>query len=148
MATSTYTGSDATLYISGATHSTYAVGDFTINIERGTVEQELVCEKGNYFKAGALSVDGSFTAAKLSDTEAGTLLASMIGGCEKVKVSGNCGTNSLHFSFVSSLITGFDVSVGDSETISEASVDWTLKYPWKITTVEGLAGGGTLIKDH
>ena len=149
MGATTYTGEDATLYISGNAHHTLAVGSFDITIDRGTTEYELTCEKGNYRAQGAMSINGTFTQAKLGDSEGGVLLASMINGGEHVAISGNAGTNSLHFSFVSAMLTGFDISFGDADTITEASVDWQLKHPYKVgaPTVTS-AHGGQVIKDH
>lgn len=146
MAATTYRGSDARIYISGSSWSTYGLSDFSITIDRGTVEQELVCEKGNYFTAGSLSIDGSFTACKLSNSEGGPIIAAMINGTT-VAISGNAGTNSIHFYFKSAMITGFDLSIGDADTMTEGSIDWTLKYPQNVTTVTDLAGGGTYIHD-
>ena len=149
MTTTTYTGEDATLYISGAAHDTYAVGSFDITIDRGTSEYELTCEKGNYRTQGAMAINGTFTAAKLGNAEAGPILAAMIGGSDHIKISGNAGTNSLHFSFVSAMITGFDLTFGDADTVTEGSIDWQIKHPYKVgaPTVTS-AHGGQVIKDH
>ena len=64
----TYRGLDAKIQMGSKTHSTLGLSDFTITLDRGTVEQELVGEPGNYFLAGSMSVEGSFTAAKLDNT--------------------------------------------------------------------------------
>ena len=146
MGTTTYTGADATIYISGSSWESYGLSDFSLTISRDTVEQDLVCEKGNYFTAGKIAIDGSFTACKLADNEAGGVIAAMINGTT-VAISGNAGTSSIHFYFKSAMITGFDLSLGDAATITEGSIDWTLKYPQNVTTVTDLAGGGTYIHD-
>ena len=142
----TYTGADATIYISGAGWDTYGLSDFSLNIGRDTITEDLVCEKGNYSTAGPITVDGSLTAAKLSNTEAAPLLAAMINGTT-VSVSGNAGANSIHFYFKSAMITSFDISIGDASTFTEGSIDYSLKYPKNVTTVTDLAGGGTYIHD-
>ena len=138
----TYTGKDASLWISGVTHSTYGISDFTLTLDKGVVEQELVGETGNYFAAGALSAEISLTACKLDNTSAHHLLSSTINGSH-VYVSGNCGTNSLHFYLVSCAITGYDITMGDADTITEGSIDLVCMTPYDISaqTSKGLFTG-------
>ena len=60
----TVTGRDARVYISSGgsaggalswkSQSTYGISDFSLTLARGTVEQELVGEIGNYFAPGSL----------------------------------------------------------------------------------------------
>ncbi|RLB21131.1 MAG: hypothetical protein DRG71_08725 [Deltaproteobacteria bacterium] len=141
----TYTGKDAAIKIDTKTHSVLGVSDFSLTLDRGTVEQELVGEEGNYFVAGSLSIDGSFTACKLENSAAGDLLKAMVTG-SLVAVSGSCGTNSIHFYFKSAAITGFDISLGDADTITEGSIDFTVMDPQNVT-FSTLSEGGTVIKD-
>lgn len=145
--TKTYTGKDATVYIAGNNWTTYGLGDFSLNLSRDTVDHDLICEEGNYTTAGALSVDGSFTAIKLAHSEAGALVQALIEGTT-VEISGSVGDESLKFHFKSAMITGFDLSIGDNATITEGSFDFTLKYPYNINDVTKTATGGTLIKDY
>jgi len=143
----TYKGDDAQIWLSGAAHSTYALSDFSITISKGVAEQELLGETGNYFLAGSASVEGSFTACRLTSAGMGTILGAMIGG-KPIEISGNAGTASLHFYIVSAQVTSFDFSIGDADTITEGSMDWTALHPYRISTVTHLAGGGTKIRDY
>ena len=140
----TYTGSDADFLIATKDEVTLGLSDFSLNISRDTNELDLTGQKGNYHAAGAISVDGSFTAASVSNI--GTFLDAMINGTT-VSISGSVGTNSLHFYFKSAMITGFDLSIGDANTFTQGSIDWTLKYPYNVNEVENLADGGTRITD-
>jgi len=142
----TYKGDDASIWLSGTAHSSFALSDFTITISKGVAEQELLGETGNYFLAGSQSVEGSFTGCRLTTSGLGVLLSAMING-DPIKVSGNAGANSLHFYIKSAQVTSFDFSIGDADTITEGSMDWTALYPYKISSVELLGGGGTKIKD-
>jgi len=134
MATSptTYTGKDSSLWISGETHSTLGISDFTLTLDRGVVEQELVGETGNYRVGGSLSAEISLTECKLDNEASSDLLSSTINGTN-VYVSGNCGTNSLHFYLVSCAVTGFDITIGDADTITEGSVDLVCMTPYDIS---------------
>ena len=133
-----YTGEDATLYIgSGGTtgalsHGTLAISNFSLTFSKGTAEQELVGEKGNFFLAGSLSAEGSLTSCKLHSTAVGKIVNNMIVGCP-VSVSGNCGANSLHFYLRSCQITGFDFTLGTADEIAEGSIDFSVLYPYAIS---------------
>lgn len=132
----TYKGDDATILITAGgtdiTHSTLAISDFSITLDRGVNEQELVGETGNYFVAGSLSVDGSLTSCKLHSDAVGKLVSDMIDG-KTITVSGNCGTDSVAFYFVSAQITGFDFSIGDADTITEGTIDFSLLKPYLVS---------------
>lgn len=138
-----YTGEDATVEIiaggTGLGHATLAISDFGLTISRGTSEQELVGEKGNYFLAGSRSVELSLTSCKLTTAGVGNIVESMIDGAS-VQVSGNTGTNSLHFYFKSCQVTGFDFSIGTADEITEGSIDFTLLYPYMASGVQTVAG--------
>lgn len=148
----TYTGEDATIEIIDAggtslTHSTLAISDFSVTISRGTAEQPLVGEKGNFSIAGAKSIEGSLTSCKLTTAGVGNIVEDMIDG-NSVQISGNCGTDSLHFYFRSCQVTGFDFSLGTADEIAEGSLDFTLLYPYQVSGVQQLAGNeGTYISD-
>ena len=120
-----YKGDDASIWItangSEMTHTTLALSDFSITLDKGTVEQELVGETGNYRVGGSVSVEGSLTHCKLDGSS--YLIGALVNG-NRVRVSGSCGTNSLHFYLVSCAVTGFDISIGDADTITEGSVDF------------------------
>jgi len=146
-----YTGEDATVTIHASgnstdySHTTLAISDFTLTLSKGTAEQELVGEQGNYFLGGSLSAEGSLTACKLHNLAIGNLVRDMIVGTS-IQVSGSCGPNSLHFYLRSCQITGFDFSIGSADDISEGSIDFTSLYPYKIS-VQRLELGYTYIND-
>jgi len=143
-----YRGSDAQVWIVAKgvqlTHSTLALSDFGITFDKGVVEQELVGEAGNYFIGGSLSADGSLTSCKIHNTAIGYLVDELISG-NPVEISGNCGSNSLHFFFRSAQITGFDLSLGDADTITEGSIDFTLLKPYLVSSVGFLVSDGACI---
>lgn len=141
----TYRGEDSYIYISGLSHSTYGLGDFSLTLDRGTVEQELVGEAGNKFQQGALSAEGSFTNAEWANDAVDAIVGSLVNGT-MVKISGSCGDNSLQWIMTSCQITGFDLSLGDASTVTEGSVDFTLLDPYNITKTP-IAGGGVKVTD-
>ena len=104
----TYRGENGVIELGDKTHSTLGLSDFSLTLDRGTVEQELVGEAGNYSVAGSLSIEGSLTACKLDNTASGDLLANVISGTVNW-VSGSVGDHSLHFYFKSCAIIGFDL---------------------------------------
>lgn len=118
-------------------HSLYGISDFSITLDKGTVEQELVGEIGNYFTFGSLSVEGSYTCCKFAASGADEALDNLLGGTsyQYITISGNTGNSSAGISwyFKSCQITGYDVSLGDSDTITEASIDWVVMHPNQIT---------------
>jgi len=146
-----YKGDDATILIkansSDMTHTTLAISDFSITLDKGTVEQELVGETGNYFIAGSLTIDGSLTSCKVHSTAVGNIVSDMIDG-KTVTVSGSCGANSLNFYFVSAQVTGFDFSIGDADTITEGTIDFSLLKPYLVSGVGYNAEGRTLLSDQ
>lgn len=129
-----YTGEDASVWVSGLSHSTLAISDFSLTLGAGTAEQELIGSKGNFRIKGAISADGSLTSCKLHSTAVGKIVKNMIDG-EHVWISGNCGTNSLHFYFVSTQITGFDFTLGTANDITEGTIDFSVLYPYKVSGI-------------
>lgn len=134
----TVRGSDAEICIySGSKsstpklHSVWAISDFSINFDRGTVEQELVGETGNWFDYGALSCEGSFTNCRFAASGNADMLISIVEGAYIV-VSGTTGSN-LSWYLCSCQVTGYDVTMGDADTITELSVDWVHLNPYTIT---------------
>ena len=151
----TYRGEDAAVQIQGKTtgrkHNILGLSDFSLTLDRGTVEQELVGEPGNYFLAGSLSVEGSLTACKLDATAATDLLVNCITG-STCWISGSVGPKSLHFFFESGMITGFDLSIGDADTITEGSIDFIVMDPHNVKMTQNGEGqvwqtSGTMIQD-
>jgi len=140
----TYTGENAKVEIAGKDHATLGLSDFTLTLSRDTIETELLGEKGNYFMAGSLGIEGSLTATKLDDSAAGVLLESLINGTP-VTISGTAGDKSISFYFTSGLITGFDISLGDADTVTEGSIDFTVLNPQDVTKT--YKGDSVLITD-
>jgi len=142
-----YTGEDASVWISGMTHSTLALSDFTLTLGAGIAEQELIGEKGNFRMKGAVTADGSLTSCKLHSTAVGKIVGNMIDG-EHVWVSGNCGSNSLYFYFASTQITGFDFTLGTASDIAEGTVNFSVLYPYKVSGIRlSEPAGHTYISD-
>ena len=150
-----YKGNDAALWFATATgvgtgigtfsaHGNFAVSDFTLTLAKGTVEQELVGEIANYSLAGSLTAEGSLTGCKMYNEGLGAMLNSLINGYN-FSVSGNCGANSLHFFLKSCQVTGFDFTLGTADDITEGSVDFTVLYPYKISTQR--VGNYTIVQD-
>lgn len=135
-----YRGNNARIQLFGAfnsvehtslTQSLIGMSDFSITFDRGTVEQELVGEIGNFSAAGSLSVEGSLTACKLDNTLAGYIVGHCVSG-NMVHVSGSVGEDSLKFFFISAMVTSFDLSMGDADTISEGSFDFIVLDPQNV----------------
>jgi hypothetical protein len=141
----TYTGEDADIYLSGLSNTTIGMGSFSLSIDRGTIEQELVGEAGNYFTQGAMTVGGSLTNCLWGGTVVDATLGSLINGTQ-VAISGNCGANSLHFYLVSCQVTGFDITIGDAGTVTEGSLDFTMTDPYNLTRTDttGEFGGSRI----
>ena len=141
----TYSGEDADIYISGLSNTTVGMGSFNLTIGRGTIEQELVGERGNYFTQGAMTVDGSLTNCLWGANVVDATLGALVNGFY-VKVSGNCGTNSLHFYLKSCQVTNFGIALGDAGTVTEGSIDFTVADPYNIDKT-AIGNGGTLISN-
>lgn len=125
------------------THTAFGVGDFSMTLDRGTVEQDLVGEIGNYFDQGSLSADGSLSAVKFGTSGVADFLLNLLdtGTDEKYKylaISGCVsptagGITYISWYFASCQVTGYDISMGDADTITEASIDFTIIDPYNIT---------------
>jgi len=133
----TVTGRSSTIAIcSGAvtntwkSHSLYGISDFSLTLARGTVEQELVGETGNYHAPGSLSIDGSYSNCKFAASANREDINSII-NATNITISGSTGA-SLSWCFASCMITGYDVAIGDADTISEASVDFIVMDPYNV----------------
>jgi len=147
-----YKGDDASIWITAGggtemTHTTLAISDISITLDKGTVEQELVGEAGNYFIAGSLGIDISLTSCKVHSTAVGNIVSDMIDGYT-VTISGNCGSAGLAFYFTSAQVTGFDFSIGDADTITEGSIDASLLKPYLVSRMGYTADGKLLLSDR
>ena len=130
------TGKSAKIAIySGSTYkdqSVWGISDFSLTFDRSSVEQELVGQTGNWFDYGKLSVDGSLTNCKFGASGNSDALSSIIDSAY-VTISGGTGSN-FSFFFASCQVTGYEVSIGDADTISEASIDFTVMDPFNISS--------------
>jgi len=140
----TVTGKNATVAIGVSTlkdQNTWAISDFSITFDRGTVEQELVGQPGNYFDQGALSVEGSLTQCRFAASGNADALMNLIDGTganEYIRISGSVGsTGGISWYFVSCQITSYEVTMGDADTITEASIDWQLIDPQHVSYSAG-----------
>jgi hypothetical protein len=153
----TVTGRDANLHIcthdGGSApsftygHSDYGVGDFSLTLDRGTVEQDLIGMPGNYFDQGSLSLEGSITAAKFATSGIADFLDNIVdtgyttAATEYLAISG-CVSDDTSYTYLSwyltsCQVTGYDVSIGDADTITEASIDFVHMLPQNISYVGG-----------
>jgi len=153
----TVTGRDARVLITthdGGTspsftygNAEYGIGDFSLTFSRDTIEQDLIGMPGNYFDQGALSCDGSLTAAKFATSGIAELLENLVdtgyvnASSEYLAISGTVSTDTsysyLSWYLVSCQVTSFDVSVGDASTITTASIDFVHMLPQKIKYIGG-----------
>ena len=131
--------------------STWALSDFSLTFDRGIVESDLMGEKGPYTTKGSISVEGSMTAAKFATPGYSDLLYNMCHFDEdKYKYLGVSGTIStdtdatyLKWCLASCQVTGFDFSLGDADTVTEASIDFIMLNPQDLvfdTAVSGVKG--------
>jgi len=127
------------------THTGFGIGDFSLTLDRGTVEQELVGQVGNYFDQGALAIDGSLTSVQFATSGISDFLLNMVHDStittkyQYLAISGAVsdasdltGENYLSWYLVSCQVTGYDISMGDADTITEGSIDFTLMDPSEI----------------
>jgi len=123
----------------------WGMSDFSLSFDRGMIEQDLLGKPGNYKTAGALTVEGSFTQCRFGASGSAPTLRNIVeqtGSFAYLSVSGTTGaTNSLTWYFKSCQTTGYDVSIGDGSTITEASIDFTVMNPKDITYTAGLIKG-------
>ena len=146
---STVTGESATLYLkisdtfggtSGAV-TLWAVSDFSLTMDRGTVEQELLGEPGNYYTQGAFSIEGSITNCRFAASGNSDMLLNIVDTTNypRLVVSGSVGSTSpVKWYLVSCQVTNYEVSIGDADTISELSADFTVMDPFNISYTDGL----------
>ena len=126
-------------------HATFAISDFSINFDRGSVEQPLIGQPGNYYDQGALKCDGSLTQCRFGASGNSDLLNNIVNGTgnyEYVAISGQISpddgtTTYLKWYLTSCQVTGFDVTMGDADTITEASIDFTCLDPYNLAYTTG-----------
>jgi len=125
-------------------HTLWGMGDFSITLDRGMIEQDLIGVAGNYKDQGSLSIDGSLTISKLDAAVNSDFLNSILDGTGTNKyfvVSSNIGgagvATSLRVVMVSCQVTRWDVIVGDADTITTASIDFIAVNPQSVTYAGG-----------
>ncbi len=131
------------------THSTWGIADFSLTIDRGTIEQDLIGEKGNYFEQGSLSLDGSLTASKFATSGLSDILDNLLdndaGTYAYLAISGTISTDTdavyLSWYLTSCQVTGYDISIGDADTITEASIDFVVLNPQDINYLSNCLWG-------
>jgi len=153
----TVTGQDANVWIAAHAagtavtdytdkdHATFGISDFSLTIDRGSIEEDLIGMPGNYFDQGKLSLNGSLTECKFGASGNADLLNSIIDGTgdyQYVTISGQisdaAGKTYLKWYLVSCQITKYDVTIGDADTVTEASIDFIVLDPQNVDYTTGL----------
>jgi hypothetical protein len=127
------------------THSTFGLGDFSLTLSRDTVEQNLIGQRGNYFDQGSLSIEGSLTSCKFATVGLNDVLDNMIDNDARsyqyLAISGTVSTDTdatyISWYLMSCQATGYDVSIGNADTVSEAAIDFTHLLPQAVTYKDG-----------
>ena len=163
MAVGTVTGRDARIYMcshnaaqlpglsksSDYSYLTYGIGDFTLTFGSDTVTQDLIGVAGPYTARGSVTCDGSLTLSKFGGN-LDILLENLVDtGTNKVTtkyiaISGAVSTAEatyLSFYLTSCQVTGYDVTLGDAGTITNASVDFMDIIPQKLVYAGGAVKG-------
>ena len=163
MAVGTVTGRDARIYMvshnaatppawdnkANNSYLTYGIGDFTLTFGSDTVTQDLIGVAGPYTARGSVTCDGSLTLSKFGGN-LDILLENLVDtGTNKVTtkyiaISGAVSTAEatyLSFYLTSCQVTGYDVTLGDAGTITNASVDFMDIIPQKLVYAGGAVKG-------
>lgn len=135
-----HAGGTAPSFTSTEDHSFWGASDFSLTLDRGTIEQDLIGQAGNYMDQGSLSLDGSFTMGRFATDDKSYTLDSIIDGTgtnKYIAFSGQVADDEgstvyLKWYLVSCQITGYDVSIGDADSITEASIDFIVLDPQNI----------------
>jgi len=164
MAAGTVTGRNAKFYLvshnaatspiwnTSNSHDTYGAGDFTLTFGADIVDQDLVGVAGPYRARGTITCDGSLTISKFGGNldiilenlvDTGVTVASS----KYLAISGTVSTTDpgstpyLNFYLASCQITGYDVTLGDAGTITNASIDFIDMIPQALTYANGTVKG-------
>ena len=162
MAVGTVTGRDARIYMvshqagsiswtnkASNSYDTYGIGDFTINFTADTVDQDLIGVAGPYRARGTIGNDGSLTISKFGGNM-DILLENLIDtgtyktSTKYIGISGAVSTAEatyLSFCLASCQITGYDVTLGDAGTITNASIDFINMVPHALKYAGGAVRG-------
>ena len=163
MAVGTVTGRDARIYMvshnagtipalsnsSSYSYNTYGIGDFTLSFGSDTVTQDLIGVAGPYTARGSVTCDGSLTLSKFGGNleilleniiDTGTYKTST----KYIAISGAVSTAEatyISFYLTSCQVTGYDVTLGDAGTVTNASVDFIDMIPQKLVYAGGAVKG-------
>lgn len=157
MAVGTVTGRDARVYMvshnagtapvwtNKDSYDTFGIADFTITFSRDTISQDLIGVAGPYNTQGTISCDGSMTVSKFGgnfDILLGNLVDTGVTntGTKYIAISANVSTTDatyLNVYLTSCQITGYDVTVGDAGTITNAAIDFIDLIPQKLSYSTG-----------
>jgi hypothetical protein len=129
-------GNDAVVEINSKGQATFGISDFSVSFSRGTNEQALLGAEGNEFYEGSLSIDGSYTCCKFGGSGNCDALAGLVSG-SIISVSGSVSGSTLEWYFTSCQVTRFDITGGNKDTITEASIDWIVLDPYNVTYPSG-----------
>lgn len=138
---------DTSLIGTAGTHTLFGMGEFSLTFDRGTIEQDLIGQAGNYFDQGTLSIDGSMMLSRFGASANAPILENVIETSDTFKnkyltISGGISTETdatyLKWFLVSCQVTGYDISMGDADTITEASIDFVLLDPQNIEYGSGI----------
>lgn len=147
-----HAGGTAPSFTSTEGHAFYGMSDFSLTLDRASIEQDLIGQAGNYFDQGALAMNGSFTMGRFGSSGSSYALDSIIdgtGGNKYVAISGQVSDDSggqtyLKWYLISCQITGYDVSIGNADTITDASIDFVVLDPQEIRYRNGLISDGAV----
>jgi hypothetical protein len=163
MAAGTITGKDARVYF--ASHNTgagidwsqkannsylsYSLADFSLTFSRDTVTQGFLGTIGTYGAGGALTLEGSFSIYKFGGGQ--DMLLKNLVDCgyyqsytKLLAISGAISTSEagyLSWYLTSCQLTGYDITIGDTGTLSNASLDFIYLTPVALHYVGGCIKG-------
>jgi hypothetical protein len=163
MAVGTVTGRDARIYMvshnaaitpnwgdkASNSYLTYGIGDFSLTFGRDQISQNLIGVAGPYTTQGSITCDGSLTINKFGGN-LDIILENLIDtGTSNVStkflaISGAVSTTDstyLSFYLTSCQVIGYDVSIGDAGTITQASIDFIDMVPQCLTYAGGTVKG-------
>jgi hypothetical protein len=130
-------------------YDTYGIGEFSLTFGRDQITQNLIGVAGPYTTQGSVTCDGSLTINKFGGNFDIILENLIDAGINKtstkyIAISGAVSTAEstyLSFYLTSCQITGYDVSVGDAGTITQASIDFIDMVPQCLTYAGGAVKG-------
>jgi hypothetical protein len=128
---------------------TYGIGDFTLTFGSDTVTQDLIGVAGPYTARGSVTCDGSMTLSRFGGN-LDMILENLIdtgnykGQTKYLAISGAVSTSEssyISFYLTSCQVTGYDMTLGDAGTITNASIDFMDIIPQKLVYAGGSVKG-------